>query len=195
MYLLCISLCIWYIVVLYWIWHPNPPSIEYDLYYIENKLIDWSGYRGLKYKLGNKLFFGTNDNKMRKIKHRGKGWSYKEKTGNWTKGNKAYLYFTINEEVPTNLQMSIYANAFAPEGNQVVDVIFNDKKIGVLNMKHSKLKKYNVKIPNEVVKEDHFNQIEFVIHKPNSPYQYGLSDDKRLLGMRVRWLELDLLQR
>ena len=64
----------------YWTLNPKV-SKEYELYYIKKQLKDWPGYGGLRYNLGEQLFFGTQANGMQKITNRDPGWYYKESWG------------------------------------------------------------------------------------------------------------------
>ena len=187
----CLGL--WYVTVNYWALNPNV-STEYELYYIKKQLVDWPGNGGLRYHLGEQLFFGIQDNCMEKIKNRGLGWSIKESWGSWTIGKRAHLYFRINEEITSDLLLTMMSYAFCPDGVQVVDILANDIKVETLWLKHFLKKEYHVTIPKELVKKDGWLHLEFVIQKPSSPKQHGLADDNRMLGLAMYWIKIESIK-
>ncbi len=190
LYIVSICLCFWYATVLYWAQIPNVCP-EYKLYYLDKKLIDWPGYGGLSYNLGEKIFFKTDDNGMQKVPFRGQGWSGIESWGTWTIGHNADLFFALEDDIDSDLIMTTKATAFRPGGYQLVDVSVNNEMVGALNFKHSEIMEYNIKIPKKLSTKSEIMNINFNIHNPASPEQYGLSNDNRLLGIGLVWLQID----
>lgn len=193
-YLISTCLCVWYLTVVYWAKHPNVCK-EYELYYIKKQLKDWPGYGGLRYDLGEQLFFGTEENGMKKIRNRGLGWSLKEKWGSWTEGKNAHLYFIINKKITSDLNLTMMSDAFCPEGFQAADIFANDIKIGKLRFKDTILKDYQFTIPKEIIKKDGWLHLEFIIQNPSSPSQYGLSKDDRMLGIGMNWIKIESMDK
>ena len=193
-YLISGSLCLWYLTVIYWAQHPNVCK-EYELYYIKKQLVDWPGYGGLRYNLGEQLFFGTKENGMQKIKSRGLGWSGKESWGTWTIGKNTHLYFIMNKEITSDLKLTMMSHAFCPEGFQVVDILVNGIMVGTLRFKDSSKKEYHVTIPKKIIKKDGLLHLEFIIQKPSSPKQHGSSKDKRKLGIAMHWMKIESMDK
>jgi len=189
-YLISGCLGLWYVTVNYWALNPNVCK-EYELYYIKKELQDWPGYGGLRYNLGEQLFFGTQDNCRQEINNQGPGWSIMESWGSWTIGKKAHLYFIIDEEITSDLKLTMMSYGFCPDGVQVVDILANDIKVETLRIKHSPKKEYRVTIPKELVKKDGWLHLEFNIQNPSSPKQFGLSDDARKLGLAMHWIKIE----
>lgn len=169
--------------------HPKI-SIEYKMHYISKQLSDWPGNGGLQYQIGNKLFFGTAENGMAKIKSRGTGWNGKEDWGDWTDGKDAHVYLIINENIMNNLIMTIDTTTFYPDGKQKVDICIDGIKVSTLYIENSVFKDYQVIIPKDLIKRGKPIDIQFIINNPLSPSQYG-SKDTRLLGMGVKWIQID----
>jgi len=173
--------------VFYWALHP--------IYYIKKQLVEWPGYVGPRYDLGEQLFFGTKENGMQKIKNWGFGWSHKESWGMWTIGKNAHLHFIINKEITSDLKLTMMLDAFCPEGFQVVDILVNDIMVGTLRIKDCSRKEYYFTIPKKIVKKDGLLHLEFIIQKPSSHQEYGLSRDIRMLGIRMRWIKIESMDK
>ena len=186
-YFVSACLCLWYLTVISWALHP--------IYYINKQLMEGVRCEEARYDLREQLFFGTQENGMQKIKNWGFGWSYKESWGMWTIGKNAHLFFIINKKITSDLQLTMLSDAFCPEGFQVVDILANDIMIGTLRVKDCSKKVSHVTIPKELVKKDGLLHLEFNIQKPSSPQQYGLSRDNRILGIGMRWIKIESMDK
>lgn len=102
-YIICALVLVFYLCVLF---APRDVCLEYEMYYVEKTLDDWPGYGGLKYELGNPVYFGS-DRKNANSLRRGKGWSTREKEYCWTVANEANVYFCIDPEISGSIQLNI----------------------------------------------------------------------------------------
>lgn len=188
LYLFCLLLCLWYMTVLYWSRHPRV-SAEYSLYYLDKKLVDWPGNGGLKYQPGDTLYFGSENNNMIKVKHRGLGWEIKkEDWGSRTSGNSAHLYLTFMDEPEEDFKMIINAASYCPDSILKVDVVVNGLKVDTLSVEPSKYKDYSVMLPRHIITRNTPIHFEFVMHSADTAFD---NNDDSSWGMGVRWLKIE----
>ena len=186
-YIFSIGLIIMYIFTLSLKFFPKVP-IEYELYYLDNKLQDWPGYNKINVKINEKTkFYGEDIGK-----NKGVGWSYPEEWGTWTDGQEATLYYgTKNlKNINGNLKFSIKINGEYPYDQ--LDIFINDNKI----------KKQDINFEDNIVsfsvkKEYFYNnkaiEVKFKFNNIKSPYEKGISEDTRKLGLPVIWTEFTLV--
>lgn len=71
----------------------------------------------------------------------------------------------------------------------LVKVVIDGKEVGELRF-HGDVKEVRFDIPSDAIADGDI-KIEFMVPKPLSPKDVGLSDDPRKLGLGLHWLRLD----
>lgn len=195
-YFLICSIAFWYIIVLYWIYKPNP-SIEYRLFYIDKVLSNqWPGLGGLNIKFGTRLSFGKEANEETLVKNKGQGWSKPEAGHTWTIDNTAVLFFIIENDVvsgehESDIIIKAEVQAFIAKefglAEQLVVVKANDNEIDTWVIDKEGFVEYETIIPKALL-NDQLLKISFEIANATSPKKLGLSEDSRNLGLAFRYI-------
>lgn len=182
LYILSFIMIVYYFIVLFNSINPNVCR-EYKMYYITKELVDWPGFNGLNYKLGNKLeFLNNSDNK---VKCRGKGWNDIEDFGTWTQ-DKSYLYLNLNDEINEELELNISIREFVPNAELLINI--NDENIGKIKLQKG-IQEYQIIIPSHIVKQQ-FLKIEFDVDNADFANTFVNNGDTRLLGVYFTSIEL-----
>ena len=93
-YVAAISLFLFYIAVLRMSMETDV-SLEYAMFYIDDRLAYYLEDDGLKnYGVGKEFFYVTDGT----YRNQGKGWGAIAQEGTWSMGPKSYIYFYIKEE-------------------------------------------------------------------------------------------------
>lgn len=173
-----------YVYILYLGLFPNVCK-EYQMYYIDETLVDWPGYNGLNYTLGEKLYFGLDyDNTL---KNRGLGWGNKESKACWTDGTEAKLYFDLSNSNEKSLVLSFEIEQCLTDK---VDVIANEVLLGTIQ-KNDKI--FMAIIPKESIKNG-FLELTFIIDEPIRPCDVSDSLDQRQLGVMLKSVEINAMK-
>ncbi|HEY0407504.1 MAG TPA: hypothetical protein VGC89_17350 [Pyrinomonadaceae bacterium] len=117
------------------------------------------------------------------------GWSGREESFRWTDGKEASLVFGLDEVNDTLLDMKL--GPFLPKGKlseQRVHVIVNGQRVETLTLKEEGANEYKLLLPKSILSEK--NLLVFGLPDANSPRALGLSDDPRLLGVALYWIQL-----
>jgi hypothetical protein len=122
--------------------------------------------------------------------YRSMGWSKSEEKFTWTEGNSARLLLPIgSRKGALKLRMMISALTNPPElPFQPVEVLANQKQIAQWQV--SSPGEFTTIIPAEAVSAGSTLEIEFRMSKAVSPKALGQSEDARVLGICVHWLEV-----
>jgi hypothetical protein len=122
--------------------------------------------------------------------YRSMGWSNTEEKFTWTEGNLARLTLPIgSKKGALKLRMMMSALTNPPElPFQPVEVLANQKQAAQWQV--SSPGEFTVIIPAEAVSAGTTLEIEFRTPKAVSPKALGKSEDARMLGICVNWLEL-----
>jgi hypothetical protein len=116
------------------------------------------------------------------------GWSKPESNATWTDGKIATLQIPL-QETDKELIIEFSAKPFLSSGkvdSQPVIIRANGNNIGELIIDHSG--EYSVIIPNKYLSD--IVNIELMIPNATSPYEQGVSNDTRTLGIAVHWIRL-----
>jgi hypothetical protein len=121
--------------------------------------------------------------------YRSMGWSNTEEKFTWTEGNSARLTLPVgSRKSALKLRMMISALTNPPDlPAQPVEVLANQKQ--VTQWQVSSAGEFAAIIPAEAVSGSTL-EIEFRTSKAVSPKALGQSEDPRVLGICVHWLEL-----
>lgn len=102
-YAICVILVVFYVAILF---SPRNVCIEYELYYVTGELSEWPRYGGLDYKLGEKVYLGS-ENASFSSKRKGTGWSLRENGFSWTSGKKASVLFKFENDVDMTATINV----------------------------------------------------------------------------------------
>jgi hypothetical protein len=121
--------------------------------------------------------------------YRSMGWSKSEEKFTWTEGNLARLTLPVgSRKGALNLRMMISALTNPPDlPFQPIEVLANQKQIAQWQV--SSAGEFTAIIPAEAVNGSTLD-IELRTPKAVSPKALGQSEDARVLGVCVHWLEL-----
>jgi hypothetical protein len=126
------------------------------------------------------------------------GFSSPEKWGTWTIGDKAILKFIYHPSRCKGISLKLVSTAFINSKNKSITsyVQLNGYLLGKLNFVHKgqgkvRPQKYSFRIPNAYLFPDKINLIKFTIRDAQSPYNLGLSRDKRFLGLGLIRFEFE----
>jgi hypothetical protein len=118
------------------------------------------------------------------------GWSGLEPEFRWTERSRAAIAFALSEVKPSILRIEM--GAFLVPGKldeQRVNIALNGHEIGTLNIRQVESREYTIAVPAEFLHEH--NVVSFDLPNADSPVTFGLSNDDRLLGISVQWIEID----
>ena len=125
------------------------------------------------------------------------GWSETEQGFTWTDGIFAGLVIKILATYAPFVYLSANLSAFLIPGKvdrQMINIIINGHPIGIWLIKEPGLQQRTLAVPNTLFKNTDRMEIRFHIPDAASPYQFGLNDDRRLLGFAVQTIELSNCQ-
>jgi hypothetical protein len=128
------------------------------------------------------------------------GWSSREGVGRWTDRAKAALVFSLNParneniqiKQPQTIKLRIFGGPFLAPGKleaQRVMVELNDTSIAQWRLTSSAPTEHTIEIPASLLREK--NVLVFRFPDAVSPISLGLSDDWRLLGLNIQWIEIE----
>jgi hypothetical protein len=141
----------------------------------------------LDYAYGTKLLFGKSGNaEGAKVS----GWHPAEDEFTWTEATTAVLGLKVPagaESVTMHARMAGMIKE--PQvRSQPVQVLVNNKKVADWNVGNTA--EFNAKIPADIVKNGGPLQITFKVLQAKSPKELGVSEDARVLGVRIYDLDL-----
>jgi hypothetical protein len=122
------------------------------------------------------------------------GWSGREIYSHWTDCGKAAIVFGLDEKVRKlpAVKLRIFGGPFiAPNKVDAQRIVLelNDQKIGEWNLNNPEPAEHVVEIPANLLRDKN----ALVLRMPDaaSPRMLGVSEDWRLLGLNVQWLEIE----
>ena len=116
------------------------------------------------------------------------GWSTPESWGVWSQQETANIDIPISTD-QQNLTLIIYFHAFVTitHPTVTVNIHINDKLIDSISFHHGQdYQSWKYKLANSVIKNHQVMHICFKIISPQSPFDLGISLDKRKLGLGLR---------
>jgi hypothetical protein len=118
----------------------------------------------------------------------GTGWSFREDWGRWTDGSVAQLFFGLSSFSPGGVyRLEITGHLFRPDSQEVV-LLLNGSRIGKISAAAQETERQVFEFQGNLLQEK--NTLTFQVSKPVAPKDLGLSEDLRLLGLRVRKVHL-----
>ncbi len=140
--------------------------------------------------IGRRIQFGQSANSET---YRPIGWSHAEEKFTWAEGTVAKLALPIGDEKgPLTFRVMLSALIHPSDlPFQPVEVLANGKTVAQWQV--SVPNEFSTIIPTDAVKAGGILEIEFRMPKAASPKSLGLSEDARVLGACVSWIELTKL--
>jgi hypothetical protein len=140
-----------------------------------------------EYKIGQPITFGSNGDA--ESYERG-GWWQPEPWGTWSMGGtESRLVLNIEDDITTDLILQVYAGAFVPEKQPTLNarIFVNDILAGEWPIRFEKgdvgFRLREISLKKEVLRKAKPLIVTFRTTSTQSPYELGLSDDARKLGM------------
>ena len=134
--------------------------------------------------LGEKISFGEASGAERFL---GKGWSIPEQEGVWTDGDRASLVLTLADDIPEDAELVLNAAPFVAPDHPVLEVQASarGRQLARRVFRHGKAPGL-MRVPLPPAKGR--TVVELTLHDPARPADLGLGDDRRRLGIQLRWL-------
>jgi hypothetical protein len=126
----------------------------------------------------------------------GDGWSAPEKTGIWTEGATSELTIGV-PGIDTGdyiLTIALAMVCVASGDSLRVDLVANGDRVATRELMDSFGRPWRVVLPANVVRDGEL-ELAIVAHAPRSPLELGWSSDDRRLGIHIRTLTLDPVDR
>lgn len=117
------------------------------------------------------------------------GWSERERLFRWTERGTASLTFGLRTVTPNLLRL--HMAPFLVPGKldrQRLEVQLNDQAIASLTLSEATPRDYEIALPVSALRNH--NVLTFKLPDAASPQSLGVSEDTRLLGISVQWLEI-----
>jgi hypothetical protein len=114
------------------------------------------------------------------------GWSsYSEDWGTWSEGAEAIIKLPLPKDRPKVLELDMAAFLPGKQSTRTVDFFINQEfiKKAILSDSHSNIIK--LKIPNSALDQE-ILILKLMIENPLSPYELGISLDRRKLGIGIK---------
>ena len=143
----------------------------------------------LPYKWGTVIQFGKYGNAGG---YKEAGWHPPEVYGTWTRGKEAKLSIPLPRVKAGSIILKVDLKAFLCQGKrecQRVNVVVNGQGICNWAVEKNRYHRQAAVIPGRFIK-NHRAEIKFVLPDALSPSEAGVNEDKRMLGVNVRALEL-----
>jgi GT2 family glycosyltransferase len=126
----------------------------------------------------------------------GTGWAVPEDTGIWTEGERSELNVVLGEAYPGEYVMTLGVGMICIESDQslTVDLLANGNRVATRAFTDSVGRPWRVVLPPGAVGGSELGLTLRVDH-PRSPAERGWSTDKRRLGIHLRTLRLEAVDR
>ena len=111
-------------------------------------------------------------------------------TSRWTNRGRAIVAFRLDQRGGSKLRISL--GPFLAPGKlnaQHVTIRMNNVELAILLLNKATFNEYTIALPAEVLQNE--NVLSFEIPDADSPRNVGTGEDFRLLGINVRWIEID----
>jgi hypothetical protein len=123
-------------------------------------------------------------------KYLGYGWSVIEPLSRWTDRGKAVIAFRLDHTGPAVLRFKLAPFLVAGKlDQQHLRVKLNDQPVGQLTLRETNLQEYSFALPVNLFRER--NILTFELPDAEAPKNLGISEDTRLLGVSVQWVQID----
>lgn len=114
------------------------------------------------------------------------GWSiYSEDWGTWSEGGEAIIKLPLPKDTPKLLELNMAAFLPGKQTSRAVDFFMNGEFIKRVVLKDPHNNMIKLAIPNFALAQEMLT-LKLVIESPSSPYDLGMSMDRRKLGVGMK---------
>jgi len=126
----------------------------------------------------------------------GDGWSAPEETGIWTEGERSELKIGLDGITEGEYVLTLALAMICIESGDAlqVDVLAGGDRVATRALADSFGRAWRVDVPGHCLR-DGMLDLALVVHAPRSPLELGWSDDDRRLGIHIRTLALERVDR
>lgn len=126
----------------------------------------------------------------------GAGWDSPEDTGIWTEGERSELKisFDASDDGDYVLALALAMVCVGSDDSLRVDVLAGGERVASRELADSFGRPWRIDLPAHLVREGEID-LAFVVHSPRSPLELGWSSDDRRLGIHIRTLTLERVDR
>jgi hypothetical protein len=126
----------------------------------------------------------------------GAGWATPEDTGMWTEGKRATLRIAADGIEAGEFMLALWLGMICvgPGEALTVDLLANGDHLATREFSDSVSRAWRLDLPAQAIRDTE-TEITFVVHDPRSPVSLGWSSDDRLLGIHIRTLTLEPVDR
>jgi len=142
------------------------------------------------HELGTTIQFGKGGNALSYIQ---KGWSGPANGYTWTNGQSASINIPITIPDSPSITLRVNLRAFLGDGKvekQTVIILVNGMRVGSWVITTPGFKDKRVTIPKSFLTLPYLLDITFLMPNAVSPSTVGYNEDKRVLGVAVRTIDL-----
>ncbi|MEI8185266.1 MAG: hypothetical protein WCG19_01095 [Chlorobiaceae bacterium] len=184
-------LLFWHLYILLCYASPSVSDMYYQ-YYINGSIQKWNRGVGSKYLFGDLIDFRKGGNSSLYVLG---GFSGQEKKGTWTCSEYIYIYLRPNTETKYDINLYMSAVPFLNEKhqNQYIEVIVNEVIVKKINYTLGEIGQniQVIRVNNDIINSNKGNIVVKIRAKGLvSPWELGLSDDTRKLGVYVESIML-----
>ena len=115
------------------------------------------------------------------------GWSGPEPPTRWTDGHEAAIIFSLPEISDTILEIRLAPYLDGELTEQNVHLYLNEQHISSLRLTERALRTVSISLPRKLLRSR--NVLRLGLPNASSPDALNISEDPRLLGVKVEWLE------
>jgi hypothetical protein len=118
------------------------------------------------------------------------GWSGAEPSSRWTNRGEAAIVFSVGAVRACVLHLNL-APFLAPPAlvSQRVQLKLNGKPLATVEFSQPQPREYQFELARDLLRKD--NVLSFDLPDAQSPKSMGVSEDGRLLGINVQWMQID----
>jgi hypothetical protein len=122
------------------------------------------------------------------------GWSGREILSHWTDCGKAALVFSVTDQMKSQgkVKLKIFGGPFIAPGkvdSQRIIIELNDQRIAEWTLNKPEPEERVIEIPAGLLRDK--NALVLRLPDAASPRSLGTSEDSRLLGFNVQWIEVE----
>ena len=118
------------------------------------------------------------------------GWSGREACCRWSNAGRAAISFSLEKIYASRLEIKM--SPFISPGKvreQRVEVALNGERLTTLDLREAEPQTYSVELPGQLLRER--NVLTLDLPDAESPAALKLSEDSRLLGINVQWMQIE----
>jgi hypothetical protein len=145
------------------------------------------------YNIGNTLSFSQKNTPKEVYLE---GWSTPEDWGVWSNDDIVKITLNLSKNMNKALILELESHAFLSSTHKTLDaeVFINNQFLEKLKYRHPQDLNDSIrtiKIPIEfILKKTEPLEIKFKLETPKSPSSLGINDDKRKLGLGMKWIKI-----